>query len=318
MPCRRCLIARAVLFFLAFSSAATVGPASAEAKPRCFGAAARDAENPCTNPALARSVTPGVIQALRDPGPPCAALKRTRQPEVCDFGTPKKRARATFALIGDSHASHWRGALATVARDKRWRGLMLYHTRCPLSMARKPDSDRAKCYRWRESVFAYMAAHPELETVFVSQNSGSPVTPPPGEDETAYAMKGYADAWRALPPSVKNIFVLRDVPHNDKSGNACVRRVLRKRGRFDDVCHRPREEALGSDEAAEAARTSDDPRVHSIDLSDHMCDSRLCYQVVGGVLVIKDFGHLTRVFSETLGPYLLRAVDRILGTHPAG
>ena len=31
--------------------------------------------------------------------------------------------------------------------------------------------------------------------------------------------------------------------------------------------------------------------------------------VVGGVLVHKDVGHLTRDFSATLGPYLLRSLS---------
>jgi hypothetical protein len=33
--------------------------------------------------------------------------------------------------------------------------------------------------------------------------------------------------------------------------------------------------------------------------------------VVGGVLVHKDIDHITRLFATTLGPYLLRAYDRL-------
>jgi hypothetical protein len=32
------------------------------------------------------------------------------------------------------------------------------------------------------------------------------------------------------------------------------------------------------------------------------------------VLVHKDVGHITRLFSTTLGPYLLRAFDRLAAT----
>jgi hypothetical protein len=42
-----------------------------------------------------------------------------------------------------------------------------------------------------------------------------------------------------------------------------------------------------------------------------MCDEQSCLPVVGGALVIKDIGHMTRTFSRTLGPYLGRAVDRL-------
>jgi hypothetical protein len=49
-----------------------------------------------------------------------------------------------------------------------------------------------------------------------------------------------------------------------------------------------------------------------VDLTPHFCGRRRCFPVVGGVLVHKDTDHLTRRFSRTLGPYLLRATDRIL------
>jgi hypothetical protein len=42
-----------------------------------------------------------------------------------------------------------------------------------------------------------------------------------------------------------------------------------------------------------------------------MCDRENCFPVVGGALVIKDIGHLTRTFSATLGPYLDRAITRL-------
>ena len=41
-----------------------------------------------------------------------------------------------------------------------------------------------------------------------------------------------------------------------------------------------------------------------------MCDDSRCFPVVGGALVIKDIGHLTRTFSRSLGPFLGRAIDR--------
>ena len=56
----------------------------------------------------------------------------------------------------------------------------------------------------------------------------------------------------------------------------------------------------------------DDPRVELLDFTPFMCDRKQCFPVVGGALVHKDGGHMTQVFSRTLGPYLGRAVDRIL------
>lgn len=40
-----------------------------------------------------------------------------------------------------------------------------------------------------------------------------------------------------------------------------------------------------------------------------MSDELLCPPVVGGALVIKDSGHMTRTFSRTLGPFVGRTID---------
>ncbi|MEA2194433.1 MAG: hypothetical protein QOG42_867, partial [Solirubrobacteraceae bacterium] len=59
-------------------------------------------------------------------------------------------------------------------------------------------------------------------------------------------------------------------------------------------------------------RRGHDPRVHLIDLTKFMCGPRLCYPVVGGVLVHKDKTHITPLFAGTLGPFLLQRVSRLL------
>jgi hypothetical protein len=53
------------------------------------------------------------------------------------------------------------------------------------------------------------------------------------------------------------------------------------------------------------------PRVQSIDLSHFFCGVLSCYPVVGGVLVHKDINHITRLFAETLAPFILRDVRQL-------
>jgi hypothetical protein len=47
-----------------------------------------------------------------------------------------------------------------------------------------------------------------------------------------------------------------------------------------------------------------------------MCDRDRCYPVIGGALVYKDQHHLTSVYATTLGPYLLRKVNRLVPIEP--
>ena len=50
-----------------------------------------------------------------------------------------------------------------------------------------------------------------------------------------------------------------------------------------------------------------------LDLTPHMCSTKLCYPVVGGVLVYKDKTHFTPLFAGTLGPFLLQRISRMFG-----
>ena len=52
-------------------------------------------------------------------------------------------------------------------------------------------------------------------------------------------------------------------------------------------------------------------RVQVINLKRFQCSQHRCFPVVGGVLVHKDIDHLTQLFATTLGPYLLRAYNRL-------
>jgi hypothetical protein len=54
-----------------------------------------------------------------------------------------------------------------------------------------------------------------------------------------------------------------------------------------------------------------------VDLTRFFCDRRRCFAVVGGALVHQDETHMTATFDRTLGPFLLRAVDRLVPRPPA-
>jgi len=123
------------------------------------------------------------------------------------------------------------------------------------------------------------------------------------------AVAGYRSAWQSLAPSVESISVLRDTPSRVRlDTGTCVERLLRARQAIGSRCAEPRGSALPPDPEVEAARAPGDDRVRLLDLSNFMCTATLCPPVVGGALVLKDADHLTRTFSATLGPYLLRAL----------
>jgi hypothetical protein len=291
---------------LAGAVAVAIAPrATASATPACFGAAARDAQKPCVNRSLTTTVIPSVYDAPLQPSAPCDPIRGVSV-AACTFGPPRAAAVSAVALLGDSHATAWRAAVAVVAEANRWHGVSITRDNCPFTFARTPGKGR--CKGWADRVRRWLGRHPEVRRVIVAANSGSGVIPANGHTQRTTKIEGYIDAWKSLPQTVRELYVLRDVPHSRNDTAGCVARALQRGRNPATRCSRPRSAALLTDEAAVAARRTDSARVKLVDLSRYMCDEQRCFPVVGGALVIKDIGHLTRTFSRTLGPFLGRAI----------
>jgi peptidoglycan/LPS O-acetylase OafA/YrhL len=272
------------------------------AAPKCFGAAAHDRERPCRNPALRLSVVPTPLEAHALPNLPCPVVEHRGPLQVCTFGAPTGTA---VALLGDSHASHWRAALDVAARASGWHGLSMTHTGCPLSTAapalREPE--RSVCVDWRGRVFAWFERHPEVSTVFVSAISAQ-------RKDFEAEVRGYLGAWERLPATIRSILVLRDTPRVRGNTDVCVERELARHHEAGPACAVPRSGAISRDAEAIAAGRLRTGRLRVVELTDFLCDTRRCEPVIGGALVYKDNNHLTTVFSRSLGPYLRLAIER--------
>jgi hypothetical protein len=303
--------ARPVLGLVLVAVAAGAAASAGAGTPPCFGAASRDRLRPCDNPRLLYTVTPSPKEALDAPNAPCDSVAADELPYRCTFGSPAEDAEATVALVGDSHATHWRSALLTVAARRHWHGISITRSSCPFTQATPLIPDRKGCTDWNGDVLDFIADRPEISTVVVSQHRGRVVTPK-GAEQRAIQIRGYLDAWRALPASVTAIIVIRDTPYDRTHTGSCIMEARRRHEELGQVCAVPRKSALKSDPAATAARRSKDPRVHLVDLTQYFCGARLCYPVIGGVLVHKDTTHMSLAYGVTLGPYLLREVDPLV------
>jgi peptidoglycan/LPS O-acetylase OafA/YrhL len=285
--------------------------------PRCFGAAARDPEHqPCDNPSLAFTVVPTPLQATTKRNSPCDVIQRLDRVRVCAFGATPATSTVTIALVGDSHASHWRAALQGVADSKHWRGLSITHTGCPFSkaIAVLGGPAQSQCITWNREVLRWFRAHPEVRTVFVVEHSGGKVIVRSGQSTFATQVAGYQSVWNALPSSVQHIVVIHDTPKMHADTLACLERVIAKHQRAARRCTVPRAHAMQRDPAVVAAARMRSPRIQSVDLTRFFCDKRLCYPVIGGALVYKNIDHLTDVYAATLGPFLLRRVDQLMAS----
>jgi len=286
------------------------------ARRRCFGAASRDFKRPCRNPKLKLEVVPTPDVAEVSPNLPCTPLKQAGLIIPCQFGVPPEKSMSTIALIGDSHAAHWRAALEHVSQKVRWRGISITRSGCPLTRAvarLEPMKRRRQCTSWNKQVPHWLAAHPSIKTVFVVAHYDAGIVTPPGGDEFAAKLGGYAAAWKALPKSVKRVIVIRDTPKSTPDTLNCVRAAIAKRKSPTNACALKRDDALDRDPATAAAARTGSGRIQTIDMTSFFCSDERCFPVVGGALVYKDISHLTDVFASTLGPPLLRKIRALNG-----
>jgi hypothetical protein len=279
----------------------------------CFGAAARDTQHPCRDPKLRLSVVPSPDDALLEPNSNCTPVGQTKVLLPCAFGALPDDADDTVALVGDSHAAHWRAALTVAADGRNWRGVSLTHSGCPFSkaIARLDDPAELKeCKAWNAAALKWLDQHDEVHTVFVSEHSGGKVVVAPGSTTLATQIAGYVAVWKALPKNITRIFVIRDVPRNTSNTSDCIQRAIAAKKPAGPACAVPVSTAVRPDPAIAAAKQAGG-RVKVIDLTSFMCSQRLCLPVIGGALVHKDIDHLTQTFSASLGPYLLRKVEAL-------
>jgi hypothetical protein len=279
--------------------AATVSPL---AEAPCFGAAARAPTAACRGPRLHNRVTPTPSDAAWSPGSPCLPTDGPLRSAVlrpCEFGDRDNDRPPALALIGDSHAEHWRPAVDVAAQARGWRAVNLTRPGCSFSseVYPAPAPIPADCHRHTEAAIQWLRAHPSVRTVITASSAGRGLSP-----------AGYLAVWRRVPRSVKHIYVLRDVPRMRLRTAACVSARLRRHAPSARACSVRRRTALIPDTSAQAAASSP-ARVRLIDLTGFFCDQSRCFPVVGGAYVYKDDNHMNATFARTLGPFLLNQMN---------
>ncbi|WP_354699614.1 O-antigen acetylase [Paraconexibacter sp. AEG42_29] len=314
------LTARARLALLSLALVAAAVGASAPAagagitEAPCFGAASRDPARPCQNPDLRRVVVPSPAEARSVPPADCRVAYRSRILFVCGWGDEPAQAGRTVALIGDSHAAHWRPAIEAVIRHRGWRAVSMSRAGCPLTeaYAKLPTVARSNsCRRWNRAVRAWLGRHPEVSVVFVAQHRIK-VVPRRGLGQNATVTAGYRQAWESLlARNVKRVIVLRETPRDTPGTLACVAGAMAAGRPAGPACAVPRRYALPPDPAVAAARGMRSARVQVADFTNVFCSARLCLPVIGGALVHRDTEHMNRQFVASLGPLMVAKVDRL-------
>jgi peptidoglycan/LPS O-acetylase OafA/YrhL len=213
-------------------------------------------------------------------------------------GTPSR----VVALVGDSHAEHWRGALHRIAKANGWQTVEIFAGGCPATYARsvvfeRRARDGEACRTWTKKVTARLRAlAPDdiITTAYVQQNVFEPAGSGPA---------GFEQVWREWL-GFSRVTVVRDTPTTDnKNGPQCLAVNAGK----PQACANPRSRVLVDDDMMRAARSMPG-EVNLVDLSDYFCDATRCYSVIGGAGVYYDYDHMSMQFSATLASALMRGL----------
>jgi len=278
--------------------------------PECFGAeAARDADCDLvggtlfTSPTVAATDTPDVY---RD-GCWNNAPFTTRH--VCEYGssTPTKR----IALLGNSHAGHWLPALQDQLDRESWQlstylASVCYTVDVPVEIYNAAANDG--CVAWNEwAVDAVISSAPDL--VIMSDRTFQPLIGVSEQDKVATAREAYARVLARFTDAGIPVLVIRDTPAAAESAPDCV---ARERSHYAQ-CSTPADVALEPDPLAQVAAADGSGLVDVLDVDDLICRDGTCRDVVGGVVVYFDWGHLTATFARTLRPEVEAAVAARIG-----
>ncbi len=283
----------------------------------CFGAIGdqRAGESACQDADLNGVLLPPPNKAKRDRAwTTCMVEETDSTVNFCETGVGAAEAQETIALVGDSHAEHWLPTLDSLARRKKWRILRALKSKCPLNEARGDLTKAARdsCVAWNRGVHEELRRRPEISALFVAGSSFNRFQAKAPESWREMAAQGYLDAWRSLPTSIRQIYVLRDTPRPRADVVQCLELLGSNAARLrQGACARDATAALLPDPAVQAAAFLPE-RVRVLDLSRRFCDEKRCSPVVGHALVYRDKSHMTATFARTLAPFL----DELMSARP--
>jgi peptidoglycan/LPS O-acetylase OafA/YrhL len=293
------LVAETQVYVASARERATVAQLASVSGKQCFGAPAMEDHIRCPE---ALTALPMVALTASDapwfPQPGCRTAGSNPAFWACYWGAGKPSR--VVALVGDSHAEHWRGAVQRIAKAQNWEVIEMISGGCPATYgrsvifeghAREGDS----CPNWTEKITAELKAlAPDdiITSAYAQQNVYEPADSGP---------EGFERVWKQWL-GFSRVTVLRDIPTAAKRSDPQCLAINNGR---PQACANPRSKVLIDDDMMRAARAMRG-EVNLVDLSDHFCDANLCYAVIGGASVYFDYDHMSMQFSATLASALWR------------
>jgi hypothetical protein len=213
-------------------------------------------------------------------------------------------------LVGDSHAAHLFPPLNLLAKERHWK--LVVHTKISCRFVDLPFISRElerryyECEQWRTKVIERLQAKPPDMTIFVVARGLLPLPGRPEDDDPA--VQGHALARLMVQIPGKHVVIV-DTPTNYHDVPAC----LQAHQSDIEQCATDRDLAFTwRHMILENTAIADDPGAKLVNISKQVCPvADDCQAVLNGMIVWRDFHHLTRTFAKSLQSALATKIPNL-------
>jgi hypothetical protein len=226
----------------------------------------------------------------------------------CIYGDPNGTKQVV--LVGDSHAAHLFPPLNMLAKARHWK--LIVHTKISCRfvdlrhMSRELEREYYECEQWRNKVIERLRAKPPAMTIFVVARGLEPLPNRPGDNDPA--VQGHALA-RLMVQIPGGHVVIVDTPTSYHDVPAC----LQANQSQIEQCATDRDLAFTwRHMILEQTAVADDPGATLVNISKQICPiADDCQAVRNGMIVWRDFHHLTRTFAKSLQSALAARIPNL-------
>jgi hypothetical protein len=274
------------------------------ATPRCFGAASRDPDVPCSNPALDTMLVPNPRVANDDmtgSTESCATRGVGEPINPCVIGKWDDPKIPKIALIGDSHARVMSSPLTAladeglIAFDGYFQSGCVWTTDAPHKTTFGPE-----CVSFKAELATMLEQKKGRYDLVITTGRMSRLIG--SLDQKA---SGLAAEWSSVTAQGTPVVAITDVPEMGTNVNECLERVPRDKV---DTCAQKRSAVLPRTDPMSVA-VGKVKNSYLIDLRHYYCDKTRCPLVIGGATVYANQNHLSATYARTLAPILYRTLQ---------
>ncbi|GAB2466734.1 peptidoglycan/LPS O-acetylase OafA/YrhL [Conyzicola lurida] len=216
----------------------------------------------------------------------------------CSFGEPEGEQSLDIAIVGDSHAEMWSGALDTIAsvHDARihtfLKGGCAATADLAVAAAVSSPEEVAACKIWRPAMIPMIAEDPDIDVVITTARAN--IYTSGGQPDTG---EGYVEAWNTWLDAGKHVIVIADTPAFSTTAAGCVAET---QSSSTDECTMPIDGVRAETGLSLAAESMDNENFSYVNFESVFCDT-VCYPVVGGIPAFFDSNHLSEYLTRSFG-----------------